>query len=172
SLYGYLRNQRLNADNALSQSKLPITQAQYGASLAGPILRNRTFYFANFERKHLNQDGLITIAPVNVAAINSRLQTIGYQGPQITTGLYSNPIHTNNFFAKVDHHVNDRDELSLRYSFYEVDSHNSRGVGGLSAVSAAAGLHDLDQTIAVSNIFTINPTTVNETRGQFTRSNL
>jgi hypothetical protein len=172
SLYGFLRNQRLNADNALSQSKLPITQAQYGASLGGPVVRARTFYFANFERKQLNQDALITIAPANVAAINSRLQTIGYQGPQITTGLYSNPVHTNNFFAKIDHHLNDRDQLSARYSLYEVDSQNSRGVGGLSAVSAAAALHDLDQTIAVSNIFTISPRTVNETRGQFTRSNL
>ncbi len=64
SAYGFLRNQRLNANNALSQSKLPLTQAQYGASLDGPILRNRTFYFANFERKQLNQDGIITIAPV------------------------------------------------------------------------------------------------------------
>jgi hypothetical protein len=172
SVYGYLRNQRLNADNALSQSKLPITQAQYGASLAGPILRDRTFYFANFERKQLNQNGLITIAPSNVAAINHRLQSIGYQGPQITTGLYSNPVRTNNFFAKIDHRLNDRDQLSARYSLYEVDSQNSRGVGGLSAISAAAALHDLDQTIAVSNIFTLSPQTVNETRGQFTRSNL
>ncbi|MEO6817278.1 MAG: TonB-dependent receptor [Edaphobacter sp.] len=172
SLYGYLRNQRLNADNALSQSKLPITQAQYGASLAGPILRNRTFYFANFERKQLNQDGLITISPANVTAINHRLEVIGYQGPQITTGLYSNPIHTNNFFAKIDHHVHDRDEFSARYSLYEVDSRNSRGVGALSAVSAASALHDLDQTVAVSNIFTLSPRTVNETRAQFTHSNL
>lgn len=172
SLYGYLRNQRLNADNALSQSRLPITQAQYGASLSGPILRNRTFYFANFERKQLNQDGLITIAPANVATINSHLHRIGYQGPQITTGLYSNPVHTNNLFAKIDHHLNDRDQFSARYSLYEVASKNSRGVGGLSAVSAAAALHDQDQTIAVSNIFTISPRTVNETRGQFTRSDL
>ncbi len=172
SVYGYLRNQRLNADNALSHGKLPITQAQYGASLAGPILRNRTFYFANFERKQLNQAGLITIAPASVAAINSRLQAIGYQGPQIATGLYSNPVHTNNFFAKIDHHVSDRDEFSARYSLYEVNSKNSRGVGGLSAVSAASALHDLDQTIAISNIFTINPRTVNETRAQFTHSNL
>ena len=75
SMYGFLRNQRLNASNALSQSTLPLTQAQYGASLGGPILRNRTFYFANFERKQLNQDGIITIAPASVAAINARLQT-------------------------------------------------------------------------------------------------
>lgn len=172
SIYGYLRNQRLNAENALSHSKLPITQAQYGASLGGPILRNRTFYFANFERKQLNQNGIITINPANVAAINHHLQAIGYQGPQITTGIYSNPVHTNNFFAKIDHHVNDRDQFSARYSLYQVDSQNSRGVGSLSAISAAAALHDLDQTIAVSNIFTISPQTVNETRGQYTRSNL
>ncbi len=53
-----------------------------------------------------------------------------------------------------------------------MDSQNSRGVGGLSAVSAAAGLHDLDQTLAVSNIATLSAKTVNETRGQYTHSNL
>ena len=172
SAYGFLRNQRLNASNALSQSKLPLTQAQYGASLGGPILRDRTFYFANFERKQLNQDGIITIAPASVAAINGRLQSTGYKGPLLATGLYPNPVRTNNFLARIDHHANTADEFSLRYSLYEVDSRNSRGVGGLSAVSAAAGLHDLDQTLAVSNIATLSAKTVNETRGQYTHSNL
>ena len=37
TVYGFLRNQQLNADNALSGSKLPLTQDQYGASLGGPI---------------------------------------------------------------------------------------------------------------------------------------
>ena len=170
--YGYLRNQRLNTANALSQTTLPITQAQYGASLAGPLARNQTFYFTNFERKQLNQTGFITITPANVAAINARLTAIHYPGALIATGLYSNPVHTNNYFTRLDHHAGARDELSARYSLYEVDSQNSRGAGGLSAVSAAAGLHDLDQTIAVSNIFTLSPRTVNETRAQFTRSNL
>ena len=64
------------------------------------------------------------------------------------------------------------DEFNLRYSLYEVDSQNSRGAGGLSAVSAAAGLHNLDQTIAASNIATISAKTVNETRGQYTHSDL
>ena len=61
-IYGYLRNQRLNAANPLSNSKLPVTQAQYGASLGGPIVRERTFYFANFEQRMLNQSGLVTIS--------------------------------------------------------------------------------------------------------------
>src|SRR6185503_12591059 len=43
-LYDYFRNQRLNADNPISNSKLPSTQAQYGASLGGPVIRDRTFY--------------------------------------------------------------------------------------------------------------------------------
>ncbi len=172
SAYGFLRNQRLNASNALSQSTLPLTQAQYGASLGGPILRDRTFYFVNFERKQLNQNGIITITPANVLAINTRLQRTGYQGPLISTGIYPNPVDSNNFFAKVDHHVSAADEFSLRYSLYDVNSQNSRGVGGLSAVSAAAGLSNLDQTVAASNIATISTRTVNETRGQYTHSNL
>src|SRR5207248_3394559 len=49
-LYSYLRNQRLNAANPLSNTKLPSTQTQYGASLSGPVVHDRTFYFTNFER--------------------------------------------------------------------------------------------------------------------------
>jgi TonB-dependent receptor-like protein len=177
-VYGFLQNQRLNAANALSGSNLPMTQAQYGASIGGPILHDRTFYFANFEQRHLNQDGIITIGAANAVAINSRLQAIGYQGQLLAissaspTTLYSNPVDDSNFFAKLDHHVSERDDLSVRYSLYHVTSQNSRGAGGLNYTSAAAGLDDLDQTIAASNIFTLTPRTVNETRGQFTNSNL
>ncbi|MBV9082356.1 MAG: carboxypeptidase regulatory-like domain-containing protein, partial [Acidobacteriaceae bacterium] len=37
--YGFFRNQRLDAANALTNTNLPLTQAQYGASLGGPIVR-------------------------------------------------------------------------------------------------------------------------------------
>lgn len=172
--YGFFRNQGLNAANALTHATLPITQAQYGASLGGPIIKNRTFYFVNFEQRLLNQAGspVITITPANLAAINARLTAVGYLGPLISTGQYSNPVHSTNFLAKMDHHFNEKDQFGARYSLYDVHATNSRGVGGLSAVSAAAGLSDLDQTLAVSNVYTISSRTVNETRGQFTNSNL
>ena len=171
-LYGYFRNQRFNAANPLSNTKLPSTQSQYGASLGGPIVRDRTFYFANFEQRRLNQSGLITIAPANVAAINAGLIADGYKGAQIATGLFPNPVHNSNFLGKLDHQFSERDQFSARYSLYDVQSDNSPGAGALSALTASAGLDDTDQTIAVSNIATLSSRTVNETRGQFTYSSL
>jgi hypothetical protein len=171
-LYGYFRNQRFNAANAISHTRLPLTQAQYGASVSGPLVHDRTFYFANFEQRSLNQSGLVTILPSNVEAINARLAAIGFQGPPISTGLYPNPVHNTNFLGKVDHQVGARDQFTARYSLYDVHSDNSRGAGGLSAPSASAGLDNTDQTVAVSNILTLSSRTVNETRGQFTNSSL
>jgi outer membrane receptor protein involved in Fe transport len=171
-LYGYLRNSRFNAANALSNTVLPMTQVQYGASLAGPVIRDRTFYFANFEQKTLNQSGLVTITPANVAIINARLVAAGYPGPQISTGIYPNPVHSSNFLAKLDHRFSGKDQFTARYSLYHVSSINSRGGGGLSASTASANLDDTDQVIAASNIFTFSPKAVNETRGQFWNSNL
>jgi hypothetical protein len=151
---------------------LPLTQAQYGASVSGPIKHDKTFYFANFEGRDLNQSGLATISPANVALINARLTSVGFPGPHISTGDFSNPVHNENFFVKADHHVSDEDQFSVRYGRYHVDSINSRGAGGLSAPSASANLFDTDQTVAASNVFTFSPRVVNETRMQFSNSNL
>jgi hypothetical protein len=171
-LYGYLRNQRFNAANPLSHNKLPLTQTQYGASLGGPIVADRTFYFANFEQGRLNQSGLVTIASANVASINKRLLESGYGGSQITTGLYPNPVHNTNFLGKVDHQFSARDQFNIRYSLYDVTSRNTRGAGGLSAPTASSNLDNTDQTIAVGNVLTLSPRTVLETRGQFTYNDL
>jgi hypothetical protein len=171
-LYGYFRNQRFNAANGLSRRKLPLTQAQYGAGIGGPLARDRTFYFGNFEQRMLNQSGLVTITPPNVETVNRRLAEVGYQGPLITTGLYSNPVHNTTALAKLDHQFSGRDQFSVRYSLYDADAENTRGAGGLSAPTASSGLDNRDQTIAAANILTLSPSTVFETRGQFTHSDL
>jgi hypothetical protein len=170
--YDYIRDDRLNADNALSGTKLPMDQSQYGGSLGGPIVPDRTFYFTNVEQRRLDQTGLVTISPGTVNAVNARLAASGYQGPLIATGLYPNPVDSTNVLAKVDHQVSGRDQFSLRYSLYDVSSDNARGAGGLSAPSASAGLDNLDQTIAASNTLTLSARTVLETRAQVADSDL
>ena len=170
--YGFLRNQRFDARNPLAPSKDPLTQAQYGASLGGPIKRDRTFVFGNFEQTRLQNAVVVTILPANVAAINSVLDQIGYSGPRISSGLVSAGYDTSNVLVRADHSINPRNLLTVRYSLYDISSLNARGVGGLSAASRGTGLANRDQTIAVGNVATLSSRTANETRFQFTRSRL
>jgi hypothetical protein len=170
--YGFGRNQRLDARNPLATSKDPLTQAQYGASLGGPIRRGQTFFFTNFEQMNQNAAGIITIAPENVTAINTTLDSIGYRGQRITTGEFPNSTDARNFFAKVDHRASERHQAAVRYSFYDVLSTNARGVGGLSAISRGTNLDNRDHTIAGSDVFTASGNTINETRVLFTHSDL
>src|SRR5262249_17260308 len=72
-----------------------------------------------------------------------------------------------NVLAKVDHQFNSRDQFTVRYSFYDVHSRNSRGAGGLNAATASADLDNIDQTVAVANVVALSPRLINETRAQF-----
>jgi outer membrane receptor protein involved in Fe transport len=166
TVYDFIRDDNFNGENALSGTKLPMDQQQYGASLGGPVARNRTFYFANFEQRLLNQTGLVTILAPNPPLINARLAAVGYQGAPVTTGLYPNPVHSANFLGKVDHQISGSDQLSVRYSLYHVTSDNSRGAGALNAPSASAGLDNIDHSLAFGNTWTMSGRTVNETRAQ------
>lgn len=49
SAYEYLRNDKLDARNFFAASKAPIRYNQYGASLGGRVIRDRTFFFVNWE---------------------------------------------------------------------------------------------------------------------------
>ena len=171
-IYGYARDDRFNAANALSGTKLPMNQSQYGASVGGPVARDRTFYFTNVERRELDQSGLVTISPANVDAINAGLAAVGYPGPRVTTGVYSNPVHSTNVLAKMDHQVSGRDQMTVRYSLYDADSQNSRNAGGLNAPSASSALDNLDQAVAIGNTLALSGRTVLETRAQFAHSDL
>jgi hypothetical protein len=170
--YGFFRNQRFDARNPLASSKDPLTQAQYGLSIGGPIKRERTFLFANFEQTRRNDSAVITIRPADLASINTRLSSVNFPGPRIETGIAPSGFDSTNFFARVDHKLNSTNLLTARYSLYDVSAANARNVGGLNAVSRGAGLGDLDQTVAVNAVTNISSRTVNEARFQYTRSRL
>lgn len=172
SVYGFFRDDSLNANNALSGTTLPMSQQQFGMSLGGPIVTDRAFYFANVERQNLDQSGLVTVSDANVAVINARLAATAYPGPRISTGIYANPVDMTNLFGKINHRVSPRSQLSFRYALYDVAALNSRGAGGLSTETASSTLDNLDQTLSISHTLTIGDRAVLETRGQFAHSDL
>ncbi|HMJ26292.1 MAG TPA: carboxypeptidase regulatory-like domain-containing protein [Pyrinomonadaceae bacterium] len=172
NLYGFARNQRFDARNPLATTKDLLTQAQYGGTIGGPIKRDQTFLFANFEQTRRNYSAVLTIAPSAVATINNRLNAVGYKGPRLVTGVVPASFDTTNFFARIDHKFSDRNQIHARYSLYHITADNSRTVGGLNAVSRGSGLDNTDQTFEASNITTLNGRTLNEARFQFTDSRL
>jgi len=170
--YAYLRDAALNARNPLTGTTVPMRQWQYGASAGGPLVRDRTFYFANVERRRLDQAGVVTIAPDAVRAINNRLLATGYRGSVVATGLYQSPVRSLNALLRIDHQLGGADLLTVRYSAYDVHAENARGAGGLSAASASAALDNIDHTVAVGNTKSLSSRTVNEARAQFAYSDL
>ena len=172
SWYGFLRNQRFDARNPLAPTKDLLTQAQYGLSAGGPLRRERTFFFSNFEQTRRNYSAVLTISPAAVTSINNRLRAVSYPGSFISTGVVPASFDTTNFFTRIDHSINQRNQLSARYSLYRINAVNSRTVGGLNAVSRGTGLDDTDQTLQVSNVTTFNSRTLNEARVQYTNSRL
>jgi len=170
--YGFLRNQRFDARNPLAPTKDLLTQAQYGVSLGGPIRRDRTFFFSNFEQTRRNYSAVLTISPSAVNSINNRLRAVNYTGPLVTTGVVPASFDTTNFFTRIDHSINQRNLLSARYSLYHINAVNSRSVGGLNDVSRGTGLSDTDQSVVVSNVTTFSSRTLNEARFQYTKSRL
>jgi hypothetical protein len=48
--YEFLRNDKLDARNTYAARKLPLRYNQYGGSLGGPLIKNRTFGFFNWEQ--------------------------------------------------------------------------------------------------------------------------
>ena len=69
SVYEFARNNDLDAANYFDPGSAPDFQRnQFGASLGGPIVRNRTFAFLNFEQlnQHLRQTGVDLVPDTNM----------------------------------------------------------------------------------------------------------
>jgi hypothetical protein len=49
TVYEFLRNDKLNARNVFASKNLPFKYNQFGASLGGPILKDKAFFFFNYE---------------------------------------------------------------------------------------------------------------------------
>src|SRR5712664_2870951 len=49
NLYEFIRNKDLNARGFFDSQKLDYLQNQFGATLGGPLIKNKTFFFASFE---------------------------------------------------------------------------------------------------------------------------
>ncbi len=91
SVYEFLRNNDLDAPNYFDKGSAPGFQRnQFGASLGGPIQKDKTFLFGNFEglSQHLHQTGVDLVPDAN--ARNGILPCSLYSAPTGQTSLCPN----------------------------------------------------------------------------------
>ena len=170
--YAFFRDDALDARNPLAPTKDSLRQWQYGATIGGPLGRDRTFVFANVEQTRLDSTGVVTIPEATVRGVNARLDATGYRGPRIATGLFDTGYDSTNVLVRLDHRPGDSILLTARYSFYDITSENARNVGGINDQSRGTALGDRDHTLALSLTATLSARTLNETRLQATWSRL
>src|ERR1700730_2667077 len=75
TVFEFLRNDKLDANNfftnAASQPRAPFHQNQFGAAVGGPVLRNRTFFFADYQGTRQTTSAGNSITDVPPAALRS-----------------------------------------------------------------------------------------------------
>ena len=136
SAFDYLRNNYFDALGPIpSKNKRPVFQLnQFGASLGGPVKKDRTFFFANYEgfRQQLGgvpQTGFVPSASFRseVAADQPALAPVVNAYPQgeaatsdpdvdTYTGVVPSPDQENAGTARVDHRFSDHDSGYIRYN--------------------------------------------------------
>jgi hypothetical protein len=170
--YGFLRDDTFDAKNPLATRKDPLHQSQYGFTMSGPIVQNRTFWFANAERTSFDRTGLVTIAPSDTVRINRALDNGGFAGPRLQTGEFPTGYETNNLFGRLDYSSGSGHMLAVRTSLYDAASDNARNAGGLNATSRGTALDNRDATAALNWMVTRGSGALNELRAQATHSAL
>lgn len=60
SLYEYLRNDKFDAVGWGADRKPPLRRNNFGLTIGGPVIRNRTFFFYNFDGLHNTQSSTLT----------------------------------------------------------------------------------------------------------------
>src|SRR5207248_1321444 len=69
--FAYLRNRYIQATNPFSNVEQPAyTRVQPGATLSGPIVKDKTFFFFSFETTRRHETGFSTIGANNFGLVN------------------------------------------------------------------------------------------------------
>lgn len=146
-----------------------LRQHQYGGTLGGPLARDRTFFFVNYEGQQRSESNRFSqVILDNLAAINAVRARFGLRQEtvdQVRTNDY------NSLLLKLDHRASEKLTLQARYSFLDSTADNFPGGGGRASPASSAardnGIRDHAVVLNANTVF--SPRVLNETRFQWAR---
>ncbi|MGC2695545.1 MAG: TonB-dependent receptor [Candidatus Angelobacter sp.] len=175
SVYEYFMNNKLDATSPLTQPGFDtFRQNQFGATLGGPLKKDKTFYFINYEGQRKGQSpqypGLLI---GNIGAINALKTSLGI-APENLNVLKTADV--NNGFLKVDHQLTEHNRLTARYSIQDATNLNmlvgeTLDGGGVGAPSSGRNGSLRDQDLVGTLTTQIGESKVNSALVQWARRN-
>ncbi|TVZ14500.1 carboxypeptidase regulatory-like domain-containing protein [Maribacter sp. MAR_2009_72] len=129
--YGFFRNEDMTGGKVKGEDvvKPKLEQNQYGVSIGGPIIKNKLFFFANFEkddRTDLGTNGWVPntgsgainesrVLESDLIAVRDQLLAVGYD-----PGAYEGFVHkaeSTKGLLKLDWNIDDNNRLAVIYNF-------------------------------------------------------
>jgi hypothetical protein len=174
TMYEFFRNNDLNAKNLLSAPGFNTLRSnQFGATIGGPIRKDKNFYFLGYEGQRRAESPLYSsfilhcidqpgcLGP-GTPSINQVKQTLGLQPENLGSILQIDDY--DKFIAKTNNVLSPRTFLNIGYLFNDSRKQNVRGAApGEGLPSSYRDNPVRDQTIYSSLIHVFNHDTTSET---------
>jgi Carboxypeptidase regulatory-like domain len=148
----------------------PDTHADdYTATLGGPIVHDKWFYYGGYEHvaKDLSADRVIAVKPADASRLGLSSTAIP------SSGVIPARQKVDFFLGKTDYQIAPEHKFSARYFFFKNESPfniNVLGAGGApNTVDQGTDFHDRMDSVAGQLISSFGPNRLNELRLQFAR---
>ena len=168
SVYEYFRNDALDAPSPLAAEGFnKLRQNQFGARLGGPIVKDKTFFFGNYEGQRRTESPFYNSTVLaNIGAINNVKQNVW--GLPIENLHVDRTTDYDNFLAKINHTFTDHHAMFVRYFFNDQRATNLSPLNdGFDLPSGFKNNSFRDQSLAGNLVSTFSPSLVNEVRVQY-----
>ncbi len=174
SLYDYFQNDAMDARSLLQPSPQPdvLRQNQFGIALGGPIVKDKTFFFANYEGQRRAESPTYPASLVNnLGFINAAKVALGIQPENLN--ILRTMDHDNGII-KVDHAFSTNNRLSVRYNIEDARDYNllvgnTLDGGGIGAPSSGHNAFTRDQSLVGILTSLLTPNLVNTILAQWGR---